>query len=143
MELSSDILDKCERACESWKHADDVMNEPYAPMHSWPIKKKDEAIKCLESYNLGKYELPDFNKYPLLYNYMISTKKNEEKKEQIRIKESTPEFKINKKEAELRLIGEDIKYLEQLIYNTRIKISNLNNSYKQKEEEIKELKELV
>jgi len=143
MELSIDILNICEKACESWKHADDVMNEPYAPMHSWPIKQKDEAIKCLESYNLYKYNLPDFDKYPLLYNYMILIKKNEENKEKIRIKESTPEFKINKKEEELKMIGYDIKYLEQILYNTRIKISNLNISYKEKENEIKQLKELM
>ena len=148
MELPEDILVICENACESWKHANDVMNQPYAPMHEWPIKQKNEAIKILNSYNLGKYILPDSSKYPLLYNYMMDIKREEEIREQKRLKELTPEFQLKKKEDELKILDSVIKTNERNIDNLKFNLINAENNlndllslYKTKQEEIMKFKE--
>jgi hypothetical protein len=133
MELPNEIAVICENACKSWQHADDVMNQPYAPMHSWPIKQKDDAIKILDSYHLYKYNLPDSNLYPLLCKYMDSNRKRYEIRQIKILEESKPEYQLKKKEQELMNLEDDINHL-------KYRLDSLSTLYKNKQEEINKLK---
>lgn len=150
MELSTEIADICESECKKWREADDFMNQPYPPMHQWPITQKDNAMKVLTQFELNIYKLPDESKYPELYKHMIKLKENEQRKQEYirienerKLKEMTPEFQLIKKQKELGEIDIDISYITNQIHNLQLRHEELLKKYNEKYSEIEKIKKEI
>jgi hypothetical protein len=151
MEIPNDIAIICEDKLDTLKHVEKIMSDPYAPMHSEPIRQKENAQRIIDSYNVFQYNLPDASKYPLLYNYMLAIKKAEEEKlkryeERKRI-ESSFEFQLKKRQNEIQSIDlhisdviKNISYYEtQLEYSKKEK-DRLNQLFMTKMIELEQFK---
>jgi len=153
MELPYTIAAICENACKDIEHANQVLSDPYAPMHKWPIDLQDNANSILKSHNLSSYVLSEAYsiEFPRLAIYMNRIKINDEKKrkmEEEKIKrEMSFEFQLEVRENEVKRIDNDITSnireiarLEALLLVAKEKQQKLADLYLNKSVELAEFK---
>jgi len=153
MELPYTIAAICENACKDIEHANQVLSDPYAPMHKWPIDLQDNANSILKSHNLSSYVLSEAYsiEFPRLAIYMNRIKINDEKKrkmEEEKIKrEMSFEFQLEVRENEVKIIDNDITSnireiarLEALLLVAKEKQQKLADLYLNKSVELAEFK---
>ena len=153
MELPYTIAAICENACKDIEHANQVLSDPYAPMHKWPIDLQDNANSILKSHNLSSYVLSEAYsiEFPRLAIYMNRIKINDEKKrkmeEEKRKKEMSFEFQLELRESEVKMVDNDITSnireiarLEALLLVAKEKQQKLADLYLNKSVELAEFK---
>lgn len=153
MELPYTIAAICENACKDIEHANQVLSDPYAPMHKWPIDLQDNANSILKSHNLSSYVLSEAYsiEFPRLAIYMNRIKINDEKKrkmeEEKRKREMSFEFQLELRESEVKRIDNDITSnireiarLEALLLVAKEKQQKLADLYLNKSVELAEFK---
>jgi len=117
--LTSEIASKCEEKCKDIEHADSVLNDPYAPMHKWPIDMKENAIRFLNAQQLEQYELPDENAYPRLRTYMqLARDRNEKNLCRLRREADEEEARLRNEQSDeyqLEKARQNHEYIQQLL----------------------------
>lgn len=96
------ILDQCEKALADINHAKNVLSDPYAPQHEWPIRLIEKSEKILIEYKMKIVE-ENFtsSQYPLLFIHVNLLKEQKAHEEKVKRIQDSPEFKLEEKKRNL------------------------------------------